>query len=79
MTIPGLCRVWTRVPAVDPYWVKMSYHARSYAGCLKIKQAYERRFPDREYIITADFDILQPLAAGPAPLSEDLAWRRTAT
>ncbi len=62
MSIPGMCRVWTRNPSVDPYWVKMTYAARDYAGCLRIKQAYEHRFPEREYLITEDFDICQPLA-----------------
>jgi len=61
-TIPGLCRVWTRIPSIDPYWVKMTYAPRDYRGCALIKQKYERRFPDREYLITADSDLLQPLA-----------------
>jgi len=60
--IPGLCRIWTRVPAIDPYWVKMTYAARDYRACLRITQAYRARFPEREYRITADFDILRPLA-----------------
>ena len=61
--IPGLCRVWTRLkdPA-RPYWTKMTYAPRDYHGCLRIKQSYERRFTDREYLITADHDICQPLA-----------------
>ena len=61
--IPGLCRVWTRFkdPA-RPYWTKMTYAPRDYHGCLVIKQAYEARWPDREYLITADHDIMQPLA-----------------
>ena len=79
MSIPGMCRVWTRVPSIDPYWVKMTYSPRDYAGCLLIKQSYERRFPEREYLITADSDLFQPLVKGPAPLSEDLAWRHIAT
>ena len=62
--IPGLCRVWTRYkdsPA-DPYWVKMTYAPRDYRGCLVLKQLYEIRYPNREYLITADSDLLQPLA-----------------
>jgi len=64
MSIPGDCRVWTRLknnPA-NPYWVKMTYGPRDYAACLRIKQAYESRFDDREYVITVDHDIWQPLA-----------------
>ena len=61
--IPGLCRVWTRVPAVSPYWTNMSYAGRDYRGCLRIVQAYRARYPDREYLITADHDICQPLAS----------------
>ena len=60
--IPGMCRVWHRNPAVGPYWTKMTYCPRDYHGCLRIKQAYEVRFPGHEYLITADHDIMQPLA-----------------
>ena len=60
--IPGMCRVWTRVPAIDPYWVKMTYAPRDYHGCVRLKQAYQARFPEREYLITADHDLCQPLA-----------------
>ncbi len=64
MSIPGLCRVWTRLKdnRCDPYWVKMTYAPRDYAGCLRIKQAYEARFLNREYVITVDSDLYQPLA-----------------
>ena len=62
MSIPGLCRIWTRVPSVSPYWTKMTYAPRDYRGCLHIVKAYRARWPEREYRITADFDNLQPLA-----------------
>ena len=61
--IPGLCRIWTRYHAADdPYWVTMSYAARDYRGCLRIVQTYRERYPEREYLITADSDLCQPLA-----------------
>ena len=61
-SIPGLCRVWVRLkdPA-NPYWSRMTYAPRSYWDCLRIKQKYEMRFTDREYLITADHDLCQPL------------------
>jgi len=40
----------------------MTYAPRDYAGCLRIKQAYEARFLNREYVITVDSDLYQPLA-----------------
>ena len=62
--IPGLCRIWTRYKddPSNPYWVKMTYAPRSYRDCLVIKQLYEVRYPAREYLITADSDLMQPLA-----------------
>ena len=60
--IPGQCRIWTRYHAADdPYWVTMSYAPRGYRECLRIVQAYRERYPEREYRITADSDLLRPL------------------
>jgi len=63
-TIPGLCRVWCRRTSSDPYWTVMTYAARDYYGCLRIKQAYERRFGDEfTYVITGDSEFYRPATA----------------
>ena len=63
-TISGLCRIWCRRTDTDPYWQAMTYAARDYHGCVRIKQAYERRFGDEfTYVITADHDLCRPATA----------------
>jgi|TARA_B100001094_G_scaffold301093_1_gene327108 hypothetical protein len=42
----------------------MTYAARDYYGCVRIKQAYQRRFGDEfTYVITADHDLCRPATA----------------